>query len=182
MVVFDASFLLLLIQPNAKPPNDPATKKPVENCQSRIEYLISELNSQRTPVVVPAPALSEFLVRAGRAATSYLQQLQNAKAIKIEPFGERAAIECALLVEASKRKKRKAGETWAKVKFDRQILAIAKVVDASTIYTTDISLAKLTKLNGITPCNVYELPLPPVEQQTQLQFKDDDDSEESGEG
>ena len=176
MVVLDASFVLLLIQPDARPPNDPSTGKPVDHCQSRIEHLIAQLGEQRTPVIVPSPALAEFLVRAGPAATRYLQQLQDTRAIKVEPFGERAAIECALLIDGSRKKK--SAETWAKVKFDRQILAVAKVVAASTLYTNDKKLAALAKQNGVKPVAVHELPLPPVDLQAPLPLEDvDDDSD-----
>ncbi len=44
MVVFDSSILLLLIHPDAKPPNDPSTGKPLEHAKQRIEYLIKTLS------------------------------------------------------------------------------------------------------------------------------------------
>ena len=151
MVVLDASFVLLLIQPDAKAPIDPTTKTAVEKCKTRIEHLIAELGEAKTAVIVPAPALAEFLVRAGPAATGYLQELQNERAIRVEPFGQRAAIECALLIDGAKKagKSTKPGDTWAKVKFDRQIIAIAKVVGAKTIYTNDANLAKVAGANGL---------------------------------
>lgn len=173
MVVFDASFVLLLLQPDAKPPADPATGTPVQHSKERIEHLIASLGQDRTPVVVPAPALSEFFVRAGTAATEYLSRLQATRAIKIEPFGERAAVECALLFDGAKGAKSDV-ETWAKLKFDRQILAITKVVGASILYTTDRKLAQLALRNGVRAIGVHQLDLPPVDPQTRLPLDDVD--------
>ena len=172
MVVLDASFVLLLIDPEAKPPTDPSTGKVVEKSKERIEYLIAQLSKAKDPVIVPAPALAEFLVRAGSAATRYLQELQNERAIRIEPFAQRAAIECAHLIDGAKKagKRTKPGETWAKVKFDRQIIARAKVVEAKIIYTTDENLMAVAAANGLNTIAVYDLPLPPVDSQPDLPF------------
>jgi predicted nucleic acid-binding protein len=166
MVVFDASFVLLLIEPDAPPPQDPTTGKPVDKCKERIEHLVVQLGQQRVPILVPAPALAEFLVGAGKAATAYLDELQSTAAIKVEPFGQRAAIECALLLDGAKKVRRT--ETRAKVKFDRQILATAKAVGAKTLYTTDVDLAALATKNGVQAFGVHELDLPPVDPQMDL--------------
>ena len=40
MVVFDSAVLLLVLDPNAKAPSDPATGESVEKAAERIEYLI----------------------------------------------------------------------------------------------------------------------------------------------
>ena len=39
MVVFDTSILLLVLDPQAKPPIAPTTQMPVERAAERIEYL-----------------------------------------------------------------------------------------------------------------------------------------------
>jgi hypothetical protein len=42
--------------------------------------------------------------------------------------------------------------TWAKVKFDRQIVAIAKVEKASMVYSDDEDVRKLAAAEGIPIC------------------------------
>jgi hypothetical protein len=170
MVVFDASFVLRLIEPDAPPPKDPTTGRPVEKCKDRIEYLVAELARAKVVVAVPTPALAEFLVRAGAAAARYLEELQNTRAIRVEPFGQRAAVECAMLIDGAKRARRKTRDedVWAKVKFDRQILAVAKVLGASALYTTDAALAALAAQNDVRAIGVHELELPPVDPQIPL--------------
>jgi uncharacterized protein YacL len=67
-------------------------------------------------------------------------------------------------------KRTKPNETWAKVKFDRQIIAIAKVVEAKIIYTNDENLMALAAANGLNTIAIYDLPLPPVDMQPGLPF------------
>jgi len=171
MVVLDASFVLLMLEPSAPAPKDPTTGNPVGKCKERIEHLVDQLTKARTPVVVPAPALAEVLIRAGRARAAYLDGLQSTRAIKIEPFGTRAAVECAALLDGAiktGKRRRRPEETWAKLKYDRQILAIAKVLGAATLYTTDDDLSALAERNGIHAVRVHELELPPVDAQIPL--------------
>jgi hypothetical protein len=72
MVVFDATTLLYLFDPEAKAPTDPETGSPVTRVKERIEFLVSELEKRREKIIVPTPALSELLVRAGDAGPEYL--------------------------------------------------------------------------------------------------------------
>lgn len=174
MVVWDASFLVLLVEPRAKPPDDTDTGKPVTHCVERIGQLVIDLDKQRIRICIPAPSLAEFLVKAGSARSEYLQAFREAAAFKIEPFGERAAIECALLMDGalSRRKALTDVETRAKVKFDRQIIAIAKAANATAIYTEDKQLAKVADQNGIPAFTVQQLPIPAEAAQGKLPFKE----------
>ena len=52
MVVFDASILLLLLDPDAGPPKDPQTGQPIENARERIEHLIAAFDRDRTKVLI----------------------------------------------------------------------------------------------------------------------------------
>jgi hypothetical protein len=67
MVVFDAATLLLLLRPDAGRPLDPATGTPVERVEERMAYLVQRLEKARSKILIPTPALSEVLVRAGAA-------------------------------------------------------------------------------------------------------------------
>ena len=83
---------------------------------------------------------------------------------RIEQFETRAAIELAVMTRAALATGNKKGgsdQPWAKVKFDRQIVAIARVLQATTIYTDDENLAATAKAVGIQPIGLSELALPP---------------------
>lgn len=77
MVVFDASILVLLLDPEARPPADPETAEPVSRCKDRLEHLIAAFERERTKVIIPTPVLSEVLVRAGKAGPAYLDTLSG---------------------------------------------------------------------------------------------------------
>jgi predicted nucleic acid-binding protein len=168
IAVVDATFLLLFIDPNAKGPIDPKTGKPLEKCLERVEHLIDTISNARTPLLIPTPVLAELLL-IGRSST-VLADIESSSAFRIVPFDQKAAVELALLADGSQRTAR-AGrrqtpvETRAKLKFDRQIIAIAKTNQATLIYTDDVKLAETAKLNNIDTLATWELSLPPIKQQ-----------------
>src|SRR5437588_7452083 len=51
--------------------------------------------------------------------------------------------------------------TYAKITFDRQIVAIAKVNNVTVIYSDDDGVRKFAERNGLTVVRTWELPLPP---------------------
>jgi predicted nucleic acid-binding protein len=170
MVVFDTATILLAIDPRANPPIDPSTSQPVTHCKERIEHLLRQLSTARTRVLIPTPVLSEFLVGAGPDKGKFLEEFMGSHAFTIAPFDQRAAIELAYLTENDNNSNRiPIGITSkAKIKFDRQIVAIAKVAQASKFYTDDGDLAILAKNNGMSVVMTWEIPLPPNEAQGNL--------------
>lgn len=133
MVVFDASMLLFVLNPN--------TKASVSRARERVEYLVDRLSKDGEKIIVPTPALSECLVHAGPAGPDYLLILNRRAAFRVASFDERAAVEAAIRTyDARQRGQRKGGNpeaAKAKIKFDRQIVAIAKVEGATAIYSDD---------------------------------------------
>jgi hypothetical protein len=169
--VFDANVLLLLLDPLLPPPKDPATGSLVTDANQRITYLVNELQRQHRKIVIPTPALSEVLVRAGAAGDDYLTRLSRAAAFKIEPFDVRCAVEVAAMTAAAIAagdKKSGSAEPWAKVKYDRQIVATARVVQASIIYTDDGGIRTFAGLIGMSTSGIAGLPLPPQDAQLVL--------------
>lgn len=181
MVVFDATFLLLLVDPSAAPPLDPATGQPVSQAKERVEYLLSELQKSGERVVVPTPALAEALVGATGPIGELVALLTASYKLKTASFDELAAVEVALMADKSS-----VGvlndETKAKVKYDRQIIAIAKVIQADAIYSDDKNLRSKARAVGMRAVGLEELDLPPVDPQGNLSLpeppQDEDDPEE----
>jgi len=66
MVLFDATTLLLLLAPNACVPKD-SKGQVITYPKERIDGLLVDLAKAKTKIIIPTPALSETLVRAGRA-------------------------------------------------------------------------------------------------------------------
>ncbi len=163
MVVFDADILSLLLSPNANPPDD-SSGNPVGHSQQRLQYLVETLEKAKEKILIPTPALSEFLVLVAEAASEYLTELNNSAAFKVIDFDQRAAIEAANITRTAIQggsKKGGSSAPWAKIKFDRQIIAIAIVEGAHTIYSNDEHIESLGGQTNIKVTGVDALPLPP---------------------
>ena len=160
MVVFDAGILIKLF----------SQKSPAEERQ-KLKYLVDTLQKTRERITIPTPALSEYLVKAGKATEGILEQIRKSTVFRVAPFDQRAAIEYALAIKRALDhgdKKSGSNSTWAKVKFDWQIVAIAKVVNASRIYTEDSDVERYAAMVGIAVSSVSDLQLPPDAKQGKL--------------
>ena len=167
MAVFDATALIHLLEPDAPAIIDPATGDPVSDAKARVDHLVQTLEQKHERIIVPTPALSEVLVHADEAMVSYLEVLNNAARFRIVPFDQRAAIELAAIVRdgpSLQSLRVGTGSTRASLKFDRQILAIARVAGEATIYSDDTDMPKLGDSLGFKVIRTYDLPVPPGEQ------------------
>ncbi len=161
IVAFDADILCLLLYPSITPPIDPGTGKLVERARARLQHLVTELEASRARIVVPAPALAEFLVVAGDRGPDYIRVIDRQAVFRIEPFDTAAAIEAAASTRmALSRGDKKAGATgpWQCVKVDRQIVAVARLRGVTEIYSNDSDMRKMA--SGLKVVSVWELPAP----------------------
>lgn len=74
-----------------------------------------------------------------------------------------------MLAERRKKGKQK-DKSWAKVKFDHQIVAIAKTVGAEVVYSDDEDVQKLCNGSDIKVFGVWDLAPPPIEPQYDMNF------------
>jgi predicted nucleic acid-binding protein len=172
MIATDSTFLSLMLHPKARPPIDPQTKKRVERMEDRIEKLLDDLSYENERIILPTPALAEFLVLAGADGPKYLDMLSAMRTILVKPFDEMAAIELAAMELADRAHGNKRGGVaapWQKVKIDRQIVAVAKVNGASKIYSDDEDVRHFAQKAQIEVVASYELPLPAAKQ-TKIDF------------
>ena len=143
-------------------------------CENRrTEGRIGEdgLEKSKTRIIIPTPGLSELLVRAGPAGAALVAQIQRSSVFRIAPFDTRAAIELAAMTNSAL----SAGEKrsgvlapWTKIKFDRQIVAIAKAENANAVYSDDNSLITFAQASGIKTIRLADLLLPPQQAQPEL--------------
>lgn len=156
MVAFDAHFIMLALRP--------AVPTSVDHAKERVANLLIGLQKNRERIVIPTPALTEFLVHAGSAAPRYMAELQKSSRFKIASYGLRAAIDVAAAIETAIKRGNKRGglrATWAKVNFDRQIAAIAKVEGCHTIYSDDDDLRKFAEKLKISAVALESCEIPP---------------------
>jgi len=133
---------------------------------------VKRLEALKTRIIIPTPALSEVLVHAGAAGPDILETLTRT-VFKVEPFDTKAAVEAALMIKAAidaGDKRSGVAAAWAKVKFDRQIVAIAKVFNASMIYSDDKDVKTLAAVENIPVTRLEELSLPAPKPQMEMEL------------
>jgi hypothetical protein len=165
--LFDTGFLYYLFDDRAKAPKDRQGKPTVDRVQERIDYLVQSISQGRGKIIIPSPALAEFMLLAWDKYSEYLTIIRRKAVFEVAGFDDPEAVE---LVEHWRKhgdgKKPKAGaaETWAKVKYDRQIIAIALTRRVECVYSTDKDLHRYANQIGMKSCGLADLPLPPPRQ------------------
>lgn len=147
-------------------------KRSPRNIQDRLKGLIEDIDKTRGQLIIPTLVVTEYLVGAGSAGKALLDALMSSRFVLVAPFDHVAAEECAAMqaiANATGNKRHPLGRNtaWQKVKVDRQIVAIAKVRNASVI-ADDEDVCKLAKDLGIPVATVSELPLPEWAKQLHL--------------
>lgn len=156
MVGFDTTFLTLMFVPDAK--------HPLPDAKQRVEFLLRDLNGRGDQILIPTPALSEILVKSGKARNDILQTLTKNPRFLIAPFDMRAALELSVMTDAAMKtsdKRKGAQGTWTKVKFDRQIVAIGKVERVDCIYSEDADVRSIGTREGVLVRGVEDIVIPP---------------------
>jgi predicted nucleic acid-binding protein len=179
MIAIDSTFLPLLLSHPARWPDDPATERPIERLQERVDLLIATFQEEKETLVIPTPVVSEFLVLADNDGQKYLDKMQRTPLYSIKNFDLMAAIELAEIRRAiasklgrNAQRREKKLETKAKISFDRQIVAIAKVHRAHTIYSDDKGVRLFAEGQGIKCVSTWELPLPKDDDQQAFEFSE----------
>lgn len=149
MVVFDTSVLVDLFNPSIHGER-----------RERLDDLVKSLEQAGETVMVPTPAYAEFLVKADTAKSGYHQHIEASKVFRVEPFSQRAAIECADLLGKAFSTKEKRNITKTKFKFDWMIVAQAKAHGATRIYFFDGDIGRCAATAGLQAVDVATIPLP----------------------
>lgn len=176
-IALDATTLSILLNPKARLPVDPATNLPIDLGRERILGFIAQAEKERRKFVIPTPATAELLTAIGPTSADYIRIVNRKAVFEVRSFDEVAAVELAFLnrdIFASLDAKNGL-EPWQKMKFDRQILAIAKVAGCEKIMTEDGGLANRARLCDIEPISIAELPIPDSAKQGELKLEDHED-------
>lgn len=161
IVALDANCLVAWASPRATARDD----------RARLEHLLDTVVAEGGKLIIPTPAFAEFLVGVDEAAAAWINTLDRKRSVFVAPFDKRAAFECSLLDKAALGKGDKKGgrkEAWQRIKIDRQIVAVARVNQASLIVTNDTGLRASATTAGISACRIDELPLPDSTRQQSL--------------
>lgn len=138
----------------------------------RAQELLRILTDEKAIILIPAPVLSEILLRVPPEEHGRVTNMITAR-FRVPPFDAACAAIAAQirqrLLSEGEFKKIQATSTREAIKFDIQILAIAKLHGAKTVYSEDRGLANAAKVLGGA---VRVSPMPPIGPQGTL-FPDD---------
>jgi len=115
--------------------------------------------------LIPTPALSElFVCVSPEKITQLLVQLNTSIWFRVEAFDSAAAVELGMrtakaIAEGDKREGLFEAP-WTKVKFDRQIVAIALTNGATELVSDDPHIKAIGDRWGMKVISVEELPIP----------------------
>jgi rRNA-processing protein FCF1 len=171
-VVFDTNMTVMLVRPNAMVARDDKGQ-PVSHAKERVDGLVSQLAADKNKIVIPANVLAELLIRSEPDdRDALIARFARSAHFRVADFDMRAAIELADIERKAIGGKRDGVQgSWTKVRFDRQIIAVAVVVGADTIYTDDADLAKHAFKRGIKTVGIGALPIPSAAAQMPLDLE-----------
>ena len=137
----------------------------------RLAHFFERVEKAKAKLIIPTPALAEYLVYADKAALDSIELLERKSYILIAPFDRAAAYECsqmdaAALGRGDKRDGRK--DAWRKVKIDRQIVAIGKANGTQAFLSDDFGVETAAKRIGVPTMNVRNLELPTTQGELKL--------------
>jgi len=153
VILIDSNFLVAAI-------SDESNK----DARDRIDFFLSNLQKNKSKLIIPTPAVAEFLVVVDAARFDFIKLLQGKSYIQTASFDMAAAYQCAMLDSsafASGDKRAGVDKTWQEIKFDRQIVAIGKVWNATLVISGDKGVRNNAARLNIEAITVDELPLPP---------------------
>ena len=141
--------------------------------KARIEHFFESAEKAKAKIVIPMPAVAEYLVGADIAAVETFNRLEKKAFVWIAPFDRAAAFECAQLDRAAiggGDKKDGAQAPWQKIKIDRQIVATGKACGATLIISADEGVRNNALRVGMIAKTIQELELPIGARQTRLEY------------
>ncbi|MDN8569322.1 PIN domain-containing protein [Enterobacter hormaechei] len=163
-VIFDTNILVQALTgtKDGVSLTDPCTGEVISDPEKRAEALIDHVDSLGGAVLIPTPVLAEFLVGIDKNQhQTYINLIKSQSCFEIVSFDEIAAIECAQMPNLKELKQMMSSDSAAKVKFDRQIISIAKSTGVKEVWTHDRGVYNRCKTLGITAKSLADIaPLP----------------------
>lgn len=153
-VLIDTNALIKLLDP----------RTPV-SVSARLQGLLEDIDRANGLLIIPVQVLGEYTSGADQAGVELLNRLLSNRRIKVASFDHVAAVECAMMDKAAaasgnKRAPLSRDAIWQKVKVDRQIVAIARVLKVDHIISTDGDIPKIAAAVGVPCIAAEDLPLP----------------------
>lgn len=150
-----------------------ASAKTSSDDRARIDHFLASVDKAKAKLIIPMPAVAEYLVGADTAGVDMLNQLDRKACVVLAPFDRAAAFECALIDRAALGagdKKDGSSSPWQKIKIDRQIVATGKAYGATLVISADVSLRANALRVGMDAKTIQDLDLPDDARQVKLEL------------
>lgn len=130
----------------------------------RVEALMDMVESSGGAIIIPTPVLAEYLVGIDKKDhQTHLNMIQRKSCFEIASFDEIAAIECAQMPSIKELKLMMKSDTANKVKFDRQIISIAKSLNVDEVWTHDRGVFSRCKEMGMVVKSLADIDPAPIQ-------------------
>lgn len=132
------------------------------------EAFLKNLEDEGAEVIIPAPVMSEILVRVPENKLESVAEYVGSH-FRVMPFDSACAVVAAKLrqtIEGNgvRKELQEAGRNWREVKIDIQVAAVAIVHRATCLYSSDSGMAKvacgLVEVKDMPHAHIPELPFP----------------------
>lgn len=144
--------------------NDPETGEMITEVTRRIDALVDRIENLDGTIIIPAPVLAEFLIGIDKNThQAHINLIRSMACFEIASFDEMSAIECAQLPTMSELRQMMKSDTANKVKFDRQIISIAKSLNVDEVWTHDHGVFQRCKQLGIVVRSLISIEPPPIQ-------------------
>ncbi|WP_407245039.1 type II toxin-antitoxin system VapC family toxin, partial [Klebsiella pneumoniae] len=144
--------------------SNPENGMEIPDPMRRVEALIDMVESSGGAVIIPTPVLAEYLVGIDKKDhQTHLNLIQRQSCFEIASFDEISAIECAQMPSIKELKLMMKSDTASKVKFDRQIISIAKALNVDEVWTHDKGVFNRCKEMGIVVKSLADIDPAPVQ-------------------
>ncbi|MGZ0721746.1 type II toxin-antitoxin system VapC family toxin [Kluyvera cryocrescens] len=143
---------------------DPETGLVIPEVTRRIDALVDRIENLDGTIIIPTPVLAEFLIGIDKLKhQAHINLIRSMACFEIASFDEISAIECAQMPTMSELKQMMKSDTANKVKFDRQIISIAKSLNVDEVWTHDRGVFQRCKQLGITVRSLQSIEPPPIQ-------------------
>lgn len=170
----DTSFLLYLFAEPGEVGTPLQNGQPIPFAKERVAALVSELEKLKATIIVGTPAMSELMIRSGvPAGQQWLAIMKKSTVFKVVPFDEKSAVEVAIMAGHALEGEKGTianGATYAKLKYDRQIVAIAHTEGATAFYSDDDNQRTHAARLGMNVKGLADCIVPPTASQSPLQL------------
>ncbi|MBN9454266.1 MAG: PIN domain-containing protein [Bosea sp.] len=169
MIVVDANFLILLLDPQGAMPH-------LDRGKERVEFFTQELARTKEEIVIPAPVVAEIVAGRIDRVEEIVALLQRNRSFIVQPFDQIVAIEAGEMIRRALDRMPEANRPagWkVAMKYDAMIAATAKIWRARAVCTDDDGLGGYLRGTKIEIIKIDELPYPPEDPQRKMDFEDE---------